>query len=57
MLTLNAVKYFQPRFDIQVVALNVKCLNPRLGLNIGGKVLVRLWKMVERFVGFQHKIV
>ena len=56
MLTLN-VKYFDFRFNFQVVTANVKCLNPRLGLDLEAKVFVRLWKMVERFVGFQHKIV
>ena len=54
MLTLN-VTYFAFRFNFQVVALNVKGLDSRLGL--GFKILVRLWKMVEGFVGFQHKIV
>ena len=56
MLTLN-VKYFDFRFNFQVVTLNVKGLDSRLGLDLVAKVLVRLWKMVERFVGFQHKIV
>ena len=56
MLTLN-VKYFDFRFSFHVLALNVKGLDVRLGLDLEAKVLVRLWKMVERFVGFQHKIV
>ena len=53
MLTLN-VKYFDFRFNFQVGTPNVKGLDSRLGLDLGVKTLVRLWKMVERFVGFQH---
>ena len=53
MLTLNAYS----RFNFQVLALNVKFLDSRLELDLGDKILVRFWKMVERFVGFQHKIV
>ena len=56
MLTLN-VKHFDFRFNFQVVTPNVKGLDSRLGLDLGDKILVRLWKMVEGFVGFQHKIV
>ena len=56
MLTLN-VKYFDFRFNFQVVTSNVKGLDSRLGLDLEAKILVRLWKMVEGFVGFQHKIV
>ena len=53
MLTLNVYS----RFSFHVLALNVKGLDSRLGLDLEAKVFVRLWKMVERFVGFQHKIV
>ena len=53
MLTLNAYS----RFNFQVLALNVKFLDSRLELDLGDKILVRFWKMVERFVGFQHKII